>query len=706
MSFAAQTLYTSPQELYNKFLKDRQFDATDVATLGLELLDQQETYELIGHTRDWSVQIPYYDVKGQLTGFNRVRVLQPRGKMKYSQARGSGSHIYFPPNVAWVAQNVLSDVDIPLIITEGEFKAYQIAKVDTTYAIIGLAGVTSWSDKSGLPLHRDLMQFAWQRKNSFQDRHRKVYIIFDYDGAEEDGEPNKQVGMAEAKLAITLRGLGADIHLCRVGKFAPVKGEKYAIDDHLLAGQALGTVLSTTASVLTGLTDYDNKLYELRTQYAILNGDIIRIKDAHIYRSWQSAKIDTAQHQITFTTTNAQGIPKSRDVHALEEYIKWQRACKLEQINMYPEFQGMPITPRGEYNVFKDWAHEPVNGDPKPYLDIIEHFFKDEPSLIEYWHNWVGHVIQRPWIRHNTCPQFCSILQGVGKSAIPEFIALAMGVERGQPAAIMGPGELFESKNGELEGKVFVVVNEPNSDQNTHQAKFKDLITTPRLMIDRKYGAKFTINNYVNYVLTTNKPFVVQMDNGSRREMIYTPTSLDPLDMGQRVKSLMEWGEKHNGFGIVLSWYLDRDLGDFDPKAPAPMTLHKQTATELSRSPLQAFAADLSNWVIQQLKGRAFFDPTHLTLLCQKWGHGDKERVVYIRRAMAGFGAIDPTKPVKVHGKTERRTLFIPYEEGYKNNAGYSSKGPETELVSLGELAKLTDEAVSKELQQFSTESF
>jgi hypothetical protein len=367
---------------------------------------------------------------------------------------------------------------------------------------------------------------------------------------------------------------------------------------------------------------------------------------------------------------------------------------------MYPEYQGIQITPEGKYNTLVDWAHEPLNGDPALYLEEIDNFFRDEPLMIDYWHDFVANIIQRPWIRNNTCPQFLSPIQGIGKSAIPEFIAEMMGNKYGQPATVIGPGELFESKNQELEGKLFVVVNEPNSDQNTHQAKFKDLITSPRLMIDRKYGAKFSIDNYINYVLTTNKPFVVQMDDGSRREAIYRPTSLTPEEMAPRIKRLMEWGRTQDGFGIVLNWYTQRDLSKFDPKAPAPMTDHKRAAVELSRTPLMAFAADLSRWVVEKLSGRAAFAPVHLIELCKLWGYGDKTQVSYIRRAMSNFGEVDGQKLIKVAGKPVKRTLFLTSKEANGGNLKNAT------TLSYADLAVQTDEYVTAEINGEAVEKF
>ena len=658
--FAAQT--TSPQELYNNFLTSRQFAKVDEQTLGLELLDPQQTFDLLGHTKEWSVKLPYFNLQGSATGFSRVRLLSPKTKMKYSQARASGSHIYFPPTVNW--KQVALDVDIPIIITEGEFKSWQITKQITAdqivYATIGLAGVTSWTDKSGLPLHKDLMQIAWQRKTSFQDKHRKVYIVFDYDGKEEEGEPNEQVAMAETKLAVTLRGLGAVVHLCRVGKFGPGPGSKYAIDDHLLAGGSLGSVLTTTSAIMNGVDTMETKLYEFKTQYALFNGDVIRLKDGLIL-NWNKAKVDSAQHYFTQTNTNRQGNVTTKDIPLLDEYKKWSRCCKLEQVGMFPEYQGLQITPDKKYNLFKNWAYEPRPGDPAPYLDFCAYFFQAEPEFVEYWHDWVANVVQYPWRRNNTTPQFIHDMEGMGKSAIPEFVAEMLGLGENSPAATLGPDDLFSNFNGTMKGKIFVVVNEPSSDRDDHSAKLKNLITGKEITINNKYGAQYSVKNYVNYVFTSNKPYITHMGSSSRREAIYKCPTFSQQDILERVSAMMRWarGSQGAGFSAVLDWYMNRDISDFDPFAPAPMTAYKQKAIELSKSPLEVFAKELSQWTQENCKGMAAFSAAQLSILCERWGYDSRAKTQYIRRALEAYGEIEPSKLIKVKGKPHRYTAFV-----------------------------------------------
>ena len=689
-------LVAQPEELYNKFLEERQFTDTDTQQLKLELLSKEATQRLLGHTSEWSVKIPYFDVDGNVTDFIRVRLLAPRSKMKYSQARASGSHIYFPPTVLW--RTILTDMNVPLIITEGEFKAWHITRASANeglpHVCVGLAGVTSWTDKNGLHLHRDLMQFAWKRKTSFSEKSRQVFIVFDYDGAKPDGEPNEQVGMAETKLAVMLRGLGAEVHLCRVGRFGNGQGKKYAIDDHIIKGSTLGEVLLTTSIIMNGVDTIDVRLHEFSTKYAMYNGDVIRLHDGHIM-SFQKAMIDSAQHlfvsvaQMPATANRAAKIV-TKEVPLLGEYKKWRKRCDIRRVGIFPQYQGLVITPDGCYNYLSAWQHEPIKGNVSSYTNFCQYFFRDEPDFEKYWHDWVANVVQYPYRRNNTTPQFVSSAEGIGKSAIAEFIAEMLGLGDMAPAIIAGPDELFGSFNGIFRNKIFVVVNEPSSDREDHSKQLKSMITGKEIAINNKYGAQYSIENYMNFVFTSNDAYITKMSNGSRREAIYRPTSLTNTETHAQVTSMMKWARQQNGFGIVLNWYYERDISEFDPSQPAPDTKYKQTAIDASKSPLQAFAQEFSDWVQGQLNGCGAFTAQQLEVLCEKWGHDAHPRAQYIRKALLGYGEIEINKPITVHGKTSRYTIFrITSSELHLQKWG-----------SLAELARNTTDAVTVELGQ------
>ena len=164
-------------------------------------------------------------------------------------------------------------------------------------------------------------------------------------------------------------------------------------------------------------------------------------------------------------------------------------------------------------------------------------------------------------------PQFIHDMEGMGKSAVPEFIAEMLGMGDAAPATTLGPDDLFGNFNGTMRGKVFVVVNEPSSDRDDHSAKLKNLITGKEITINNKYGAQYTVRNYVNYVFTSNKPYITHMGASSRREAIYKCPTFNQLDILTRVGKMMKWARANNGagFAAVLNWYMSRDISDFDP---------------------------------------------------------------------------------------------------------------------------------------------
>lgn len=641
MSFASKQV--TPQVAYREQLDKRNIKGLEVSQLGLELLSPESTAQLLGFGNFWSIKIPYFGLEGTRTGFDRVRLLYDNSRMKYSQPRASGSHIYFTPQTPWHAY--AQNVDVPIIITEGEFKAWAIRKaleeeglVDM--GVIGLAGVTSWGAK-GLPLHKDLMRIAWRRKKDFGYTPRRVFILFDYDGKEENGEPNAQVGMAETKLATVLRGLGAEVNLCRVGLFGPGVNQKYAIDDHLHAKGTLGEVLSRPSATLNGTDTLDVKLYEFSTKYAFVNGDVIRLSDGHLFH-YAKAKIDAATERFALPTPTPVNPGKTRMVELLDEYKSWKRRIALNDIGMYPRYQGFEITPEGQYNTFKNWEFEPLLGDVSPYLEFCAYFFSDDPEFENYWHDWVANIFQRPWARNYTTPQLISPLEGVGKSYIAEFITDMIGTGRGAGATVVGPDQLFSPYTGFLAGKILVVVNEPSSDRETHSAKLKNLITAPTININNKYGVAYDVDNYINYIFTSNKPFVTTMSGNARREAVYSPLSQDPRKVGAMVSKLSTWAKTEDGYAKVLNWYMTRDIAGFDPKVPAKMTVSKQAAIDASQTDTQVFAKDIWNWVKENLDGEAFITAKQRNLLHEYFAPDEKApSAQYVNRALLNFCRVD-----------------------------------------------------------------
>ena len=609
LGFSDQTI--SPKELYTQFLQDRQFDDEDIKLLGLSYLTESETTELLGFPEHSpSIRLPYFDLNGSPTDFVRVRVLNPRGKRKYSQRQHSGSHIYFPKNHLWAAAKV--NLGIPLIITEGEFKAHAItkaiAKEGLSHVCLAVAGVSSWTDKSKLPLHKDLMAILYNKGLAARD----VYILFDYDGKNDDGEPNDQVALEETKLAITLAGLGAKVHLCRIGKFKPVKGQKYAIDDHLSVGGNLAEVLNDCIEPTMIKNSEEYYLYSARTQWAIFNGQWVRLADG---MQFSSQRIRTELANQSWLRPAANG--RMTSIKLADAYPAWNKRLNLQGLGMYPQHQGFSITPDGYYNFTKNWKYEPLAGPCDPWLTWCQYFFRDAPEFEEFFHNWVAQFLQKPWERNNTTIQIISPRQGIGKSFTVGWIAEMMG----ELSLSLGPDRLFERFNSFLLNRILIIVDEPSTDNMRHADTIKNYVTNDTIPIEIKNQDVFSITNYINYAFTTNHAKVTTVSEGARREAIYMPNSLDPVTCHAMVHEVKEWCKHKQGFEHMMNFYTTRDLSDFNPRAPAPMTDHKQEVIQASKSAWGQFAQEVWEWTISELNGTAAISKTMMTVLIKHFGY-------------------------------------------------------------------------------------
>jgi hypothetical protein len=601
--FAAKTV--SHRDLYNKAIAKRNFSDDDIAKMRLEFWDAEATNKFLGFGNFPSIKIPYFGFDGNPTGFIRVRKLIDDSRMKYSQPRASGVGVYLAPNAEdWSA--IARDVSRSIIITEGEFKAWAVQKAtvaDTStkgLACLGLAGVTSWGSKTGKPLHDDLMRIKWSSMHGMTREQRRVYIIFDYDGKGQDGEPNPQVAMAEAKLATVLKGLGAEVHMCRVGRFAPDAKFKYAIDDHLEAGGSLGDVLASTAVILGKDDDLSTKLYEFGTKFGFdLNGSVVVLDDGRVL-SFGNAMVYAAPHWSEIPAPTQANPLKTKKVYLLAEAKDSARRTEIREVGMFPKYQGMQITPDGCYNLFRDWKYSPRLGDVTPFLELCKYFFQADPSFEDFYHDWVAHVLQKPWERHSTTIQFVSEEEGIGKSFMAEIVAELIGMSGTNcGAAVLGPDEIFSQWSDRLAGKVLVVINEPSSDRANHAKQLKHFITSPKISINKKYGASYSIDNYVNYMFTSNEPFITQMSDGSRREAIYRPSGIVRSEMNAKVTKLLKWLNEDGGYNKILNWYFERDISEFNPSAEAPDTDAKRDAQVASMSDIQVAAKAFAQWVAE-----------------------------------------------------------------------------------------------------------
>ena len=664
MSFTDHVL--SIQDLYERQLKSWGITHDEAKELGLELLTGEQVYEKIGQRVGPAIRIPYFDIDGAALDFDRFRLLTPTQDRKYTQISRSGARVYFGKALPWRA--ICNDPSSPLIITEGELKQFALFKelkhLGLNIAPLALQGVYSFGGKN-MPMLSEMLGIKW--------RGRIVYILFDYDGGAHR-QPKPHVARAAVTLAIKLRGMGADVRICDLGELAPEAGKKCAIDDFLQSGGSLPDVLAGSFTFTSERDDPESLLHEFSARFAFYQGDVVDTETGLVL-PFSKSKVQLGHLRVEVLAPTAANPTKTKIAELLDMYRVWPKKTMLNGLGMYPRYQGMPITPDGCFNYFRDYEHAPIDGDVSTYLDFCTEFFSADPSFQHFFHDWVAQIVQKPWQKNYTIVEFVSPNEGVGKSFLGELVAMMLGIGTGlkegeySAAMIAGPNMIFDTWTGHFLGKVLGVVNEPSSDRDDHSAQLKSIATNPTLSANSKYGRAVVIDNLLNLIISTNKAYVTKTSAGSRRDAVYEPAWTDKAYILSRVKEVKAWVQHDRGLNKMMHFYATRDLSKYDPSAPAPETDAKAQAQALSMSDREVAIKHLHQWVEDHLGGVACFTAGMRDALLKELSGGLQISSQAVAREMKHYCKYTQTK-VKLDGKALLCYLLqpkgaMPIEKGF-----------------------------------------
>jgi Domain of unknown function (DUF3854) len=176
------------------------------------------------HVREYRLRRDHPDLEAGANGELKV-------KQKYLSPPGRGNMLYLPPGTD---PRALQKVDLPIVITEGEFKTLVLSRLakwnspeNSRFLPIGIAGVFNWRGTIGKTTGPDGQKFNvrgpipdldWIRWEG-----RKVIIAFDADASTKE-----QVRLARWELAQHLRYRGS-----AVGFYEWDLAQGKGIDDHL-----------------------------------------------------------------------------------------------------------------------------------------------------------------------------------------------------------------------------------------------------------------------------------------------------------------------------------------------------------------------------------------------------------------------------------------------------------------------------------------
>jgi hypothetical protein len=246
-------------------------------------------------------------------------------------------------------------------------------------------------------------------------------------------------------------------------------------------------------------------------------------------------------------------------------------------------------------NLWKNISPKAVPGDITPWTTILDHVFCDLTPEERHWVNcWMAYPFQHPGTKLHTAILMYSSVQGVGKGLITETLKLLYGRHPDDSysnAGTIGNMQLHSSFNAWIARRQLIVCDEisvQHKDREVIAERLKSFITEHNVTVNQKYAREISLPNYANFIITSNSPAAVKIEDYDRRYFVIGSSAgkIDPL----LATSFLHWRDANPdpedenaptpGLNALMHHFLTYDTTGFNPYAAAPHTASKSEVVE------------------------------------------------------------------------------------------------------------------------------
>jgi hypothetical protein len=219
---------------------------------------------------------------------------------------------------------------------------------------------------------------------------------------------------------------------------------------------------------------------------------------------------------------------KGEVVYKSKRFIElWLDDPRLRKYDHYV-FKPTPLKVEDyEYNTWTDFEitktpYIPNETIVERFLDYMKNLFNDD-NVVQYILAYFANRIQNPANRNYVCLIIYGE-EGDGKNRLLDILKNIVGEK--YFAELENAKQLFGNHSTIEQHKLFICVNEAKGKDNYENSEtLKARITTDTLMINPKGIQEFKIDNYCDYLMTTNNANAVNLHDKSRRYLYVETTS-------------------------------------------------------------------------------------------------------------------------------------------------------------------------------------
>lgn len=247
--------------------------------------------------------------------------------------------------------------------------------------------------------------------------------------------------------------------------------------------------------------------------------------------------------------------------------LRWLLDEDIRFYNNVDYYPTMDMCPINTFNLWNDFPIKSIplddNADTSLLHFHIKTLLKEDTKDIEWFLNWLAHIVQFPHKKTEVCVILYDKNFGTGKSMIAEeFLKKIIGISK---MIITCKTDKVFGRFTNTQGKLLCVLNEA-SGKETFELNdiIKEAITGKTIEMEKKGVDSIQINDYLNYIITTNNLNSVKLEEGDRRFMVFATSS----EMKGNVEYFNNLVNALNDEVIMRKFYeelMNRNLSNFNP---------------------------------------------------------------------------------------------------------------------------------------------
>jgi len=305
----------------------------------------------------------------------------------------------------------------------------------------------------------------------------------------------------------------------------------------------------------------EEKEKEIKDEYNVLKNDI----EKHLFMTTNPLSYRWIDNEeiVNYSLKELRELlaPKVIGKHSFVDlWIKDENRRNYKKVDFNPLSTDEKI-----FNTFLGFKHDnekPMNMKKiKPFINLISDLLNNEEESIKCFIDWCAWIRQRPNRKTNKAVVLYSEVQGVGKNTI---IILLQKIFSGYVGKIERIEEITAKFNTHLASKLFIYADEVQAKAREVREDLKNMITRDLMKVEGKGTNAYYMQDYSNYIFTTNNRDAFFIEASDRRFYMFNLTDkVMTEEKSRELYKLLDDAETIESFDTFLK---NRELPEELPK--------------------------------------------------------------------------------------------------------------------------------------------